>query len=282
MSADPLDTLRFQVRSVGDAVRWACVLEATAPKAGNVFPGRSFGNLHFGDFIVAAEIAAEAFAMPGRHFSESVLGAVRQTRLSIGSNVNLGILLLIGPIAEVAHRDIHSDLQPGVAALLEGQNQDDAACIFEAIRSASAGGLGTTQEMDVRDAATSRGDMIAAMRLAAERDLVAYQYANGFKDLFDRVVPLVDRAITESGSVLGGIADAHIDLLADHPDTLIARKCGWEIAKAVQQRASKLDKRDSGAVAEFDTYLRSDGNRLNPGTTADLIAAALFVLLVRA
>ncbi len=282
MPADPLDAVRSQVRSVGDAVRWACVLEATAPKAGSVFPGRSFSDLHYGDFIVAAEIAAEAFAMPGRHFSESVLGAVRQTKLAIGSNVNLGILLLIGPISEVAHRDIHADLQPGVASLLEGQNQDDAACIFEAIRVATAGGLGEVDEMDVRDAASSGTDLIAAMRLAAERDLVAYQYANGFKDLFDRVVPLVEKAIIESGGILGGISDAHIDLLADHPDSLIARKCGDEIANAVQQRASKLDKRDSVAVEEFDAYLRSDGNRLNPGTTADLIAAALFVLLVRA
>ena len=165
---------------------------------------------------------------------------------------------------------------------LEGQNQDDAACIFEAIRVATAGGLGEVDEMDVRDAASSGTDLIAAMRLAAERDLVAYQYANGFKDLFDRVVPLVEKAIIESGGILGGISDAHIDLLADHPDSLIARKCGDEIANAVQQRASKLDKRDSVAVEEFDAYLRSDGNRLNPGTTADLIAAALFVLLVRA
>ncbi len=281
MTRNSLDAVRSQVRSIGDAVRWACVLEATSPKAGNVYPGRSFSDLSYGDFIVAAEIAAESFAMPGRHFSEMVLGAVRQTKLAKGSNVNLGILLLIGPIAEVAHRDVDAELQPAVASLLDGQNQDDAACIFEAIRGSTAGGLGKVDEMDVRDPASSGGDLIAAMRLAAERDLVAYQYANGFKDLFNRVVPLVEKAITENGDILGGISDAHIDLLADHLDTLIARKCGDEIANEVQQRASKLDKHDSVAVEDFDIYLRSDGNRLNPGTTADLIAAALFVLLVR-
>ncbi|EMI21783.1 triphosphoribosyl-dephospho-CoA protein [Rhodopirellula maiorica SM1] len=280
MSGDPLVSLRSQITSIGDAVRWACVLEATAPKAGNVYPGRSFSNLNYADFIAAAEIAAEAFSMPGRHFSESVLGAVRQTKLAVGSNVNLGILLLIGPIAEVAHRDIHADLQAAVASLLEGQNEDDAACIFAAIRDANAGGLGEADELDVRDAATSGSDLIAAMRLAAHRDAVAYQYANGFKDLFGRIVPLVENAIQANGAILGGVADAHIDLLAQHPDTLIARKCGVEVAMAVQQRASKLDKSDSVALRDFDAYLRSDGNRLNPGTTADLIAAALFVLLV--
>ena len=30
------------------------------------------------------------------------------------------------------------------------------------------------------------------------------------------------------------------------------------------------------ALADFDFWLRSDGHRRNPGTTADLIAAALF------
>ncbi|GAA5504819.1 hypothetical protein Rcae01_00258 [Novipirellula caenicola] len=282
MANDPLKTIRSQVRSIGDAVRWACVLEATSPKAGNVFPGRSFNDLTYRDFIIAAEIAAEAFAMPGRHFSEMVLGAVRQTQHATNSNVNLGMLLLIGPIAEVAHRDVHADLQPAVATLLEGQNEDDAACIFAAIRSANAGGLGEVDELDVRDATTAGFDLLAAMRLAAHRDSVAYQYANGFKDLFTRIVPLVENAIQANGDILGGIADAHFDLLAQQPDTLIARKCGETVASEVQTRASQLEKSDDTARQQFDAYLRSDGNRRNPGTTADLIAAALFVLLVRA
>ncbi|TWU17642.1 ATP:dephospho-CoA triphosphoribosyl transferase [Novipirellula galeiformis] len=281
MVNDPLGVVRSQVRSVADAVRWSLLLEATSPKAGNVFPGQSFDDLSYGDFVVAAEIAAEVFASPGRHFSEMVLGAVRQTKLATGSNVNLGILLLIGPIAEVAHRDLDCDLQAAVASLLEAQNQDDAACIFEAIRNATAGGLGEVDELDVRDPATSGDDLIAAMRLAADRDSVASQYANGFKDLFERVVPRLEKAIDASGDILGGIADAHLELLASQTDTLIARKCGAAVAEEVTRRASEVDKLDRTARQQFDAYLRSDGNRLNPGTTADLIAAALFVLLLR-
>ena len=33
------------------------------------------------------------------------------------------------------------------------------------------------------------------------------------------------------------------------------------------------------AGRELDAYLRSDGHRLNPGTTADLVTACLFVAL---
>jgi triphosphoribosyl-dephospho-CoA synthase len=34
------------------------------------------------------------------------------------------------------------------------------------------------------------------------------------------------------------------------------------------------------ALARFDASLRQDGNALNPGTTADLVTAVLFVALL--
>ena len=34
------------------------------------------------------------------------------------------------------------------------------------------------------------------------------------------------------------------------------------------------------AVAELDFWMRSDGHRRNPGTTADLIVAGLFVAMI--
>ncbi|MEI8019037.1 MAG: triphosphoribosyl-dephospho-CoA synthase, partial [Schlesneria sp.] len=70
------------------------------------------------------------------------------------------------------------------------------------------------------------------------------------------------------------------------PDTLIARKCGWAIAEEASLRARMLIddtgvdfKLDPGRLGEFDAWLRADGHRRNPGTTADLIAATLFAAL---
>jgi triphosphoribosyl-dephospho-CoA synthase len=34
------------------------------------------------------------------------------------------------------------------------------------------------------------------------------------------------------------------------------------------------------SLADFDASLRTDGNRLNPGTTADLVAATLLAALL--
>jgi triphosphoribosyl-dephospho-CoA synthase len=75
-------------------------------------------------------------------------------------------------------------------------------------------------------------------------------------------------------------------MLAAYPDSLIARKCGPETAAraaAIAQRVLAAgmpgDEDYLLELGEFDFWLRSDGNRRNPGTTADLIAAGLFVVL---
>ena len=74
--------------------------------------------------------------------------------------------------------------------------------------------------------------------------------------------------------------------MADKPDGLIARKCGIELARKSQTLAQKsIDSIEADHslnsywrhVGELDFWLRSDGHRRNPGTTADLIAAGIFV-----
>jgi triphosphoribosyl-dephospho-CoA synthase len=76
-------------------------------------------------------------------------------------------------------------------------------------------------------------------------------------------------------------------LIAAVPDTLIARKRGRAAAEAVSARARAVLRRGGwytragrSAAARLDTMLRLDGNRLNPGTSADLIAASLFLWLL--
>ncbi|TWT81944.1 ATP:dephospho-CoA triphosphoribosyl transferase [Planctomycetes bacterium CA13] len=285
-----LDSIRRGIRSGADAARWACVMEATAPKVGNVHPGQSFCDLSYTDFIVAAWIAADKLqcANTDTPFSCLVLQTIQETRLQTRSNVNLGILLLIGPLAQVVRQ--HSvgsriDWLTEVPRLLARQTHQDALNIFESIRISSAGGLGEVDTMDVHnDPGDNRSetelDLIEAMDTAAGRDAIARQYSSGFSDFFNRVVPIVHQAIEKQSDILMGIATAHIELLRSEPDTLIARKCGLEVACEVQRRARQLDTLSPEAVDEFDQFLRSDKNRLNPGTTADLIAAALFVLFI--
>ncbi|NND97351.1 MAG: triphosphoribosyl-dephospho-CoA synthase [Pirellulaceae bacterium] len=268
------------------AVQWACVTEATAPKVGNVDPGHSFADLCYDDFVTAAEIAANAFGQTQHSVAQRALIAAQQVNQTIGSNVNLGILLLLVPlIAADESQTIErlDDWTMGVKSWLQSLRTTDSEALFKTIQVASAGGLGTVDEMDVNEPATSDSepttrDIVAAMRLARRRDRIARQYADDFRDLITQIVPIVQQSIVHAGDVLQGIADAHLALLAMEPDSLIARKCGIDTAREVQRLAAKLDVNDAEGRESFDQHLRSRGNQLNPGTTADLIAASLYVL----
>lgn len=282
----PLDSFRALDPCPGDAVRWACVLEATAPKAGNVYPGRAFEDLRYIDFIAAAEITAEALSGCAGRLSERMLRAVEQSSRRSETNVNLGIVLLLGPLVDadrLLERDGATDRggqdwSAAVQQVLAGFDGVDGQNLFRAIDAAAAGGLGQVDALDVRRT-SGPVDIIKAMRLAESRDRIALQYAGGFADLIETVAPLLAESIARRGDLLLGIALAHLRLLSLHPDTLIARKHGEPMAIEVQKRAGSVDVDDPHSVARFDDWLRNSSQRLNPGTTADLIAAALYILL---
>lgn len=292
---DPLGWIRATASTPSEAVRWACVLEATAPKAGNVYPGRDFADLRYVDFIAAADVAAEWLGCRQLRFAERVLGAVQTTRQKLGTNVHLGILLLLGPLMAAEEKLEAPPAEPDsqrspqtldrmrwrqqIAKVLAGLEPDDSRRIFQAIATAAPGGLGAVESMDVAAAESEHDDLVAAMRLARDRDRIARQYADGFADLFETVVPALEFEIMRRGDLLSGIATAHLRLLAAEPDSLIARKNGAGVAREIQKRAQRFAADDIAEAVRFDRALRTDGHRLNPGTTADLIAAALYVLI---
>ena len=78
------------------------------------------------------------------------------------------------------------------------------------------------------------------MTLAADRDLVARQYATGFADVFDFGVPAFTTALAALGTVEAAVIDCQLRWLATHPDSLIARKNGPEVAADVQARAADV------------------------------------------
>jgi triphosphoribosyl-dephospho-CoA synthase len=78
------------------------------------------------------------------------------------------------------------------------------------------------------------------------------------------------------------VVHTFLKILSEHPDTFIARKAGAEKASEISVDAAKILKlgglettEGSRAIQELDRKLRASGNMLNPGTTADLTAAAL-------
>jgi triphosphoribosyl-dephospho-CoA synthase len=282
MNEAPNTTAESEGLCISLCASLACVMEATAPKPGNVHRGADFEDASYPDFIVAASVIGpimeRAIALP---LGQTVLAAVEATQTAVTTNVNLGTILLIAPLAQVP-RPVPLDV--GIVEILKQLTPDDARDVYRAIRAANPGGLGRVESADVADAPPP--DLIAAMRLAAERDMVARQYAENFQHVLQVVVPWLTRAIEAGLSLSDAIVQVHLELMAEFPDSLIARRRGLEVAEQAAAMARGVlsagpPRGDAyeRALADLDFWLRADGHRRNPGTTADLVAAGLFVAL---
>ena len=268
------------------AATLACLLEASAEKVGNVTPSRRFADARYEDFVVSALAFGPAIAAAGRlGVGRAVFEAVRATRREVATNTNLGIALLLAPIAAAWSSRGRGSLRQRLLRVLGRLTRADAVFAYRAITLARPGGLGRVAEADVgrRPSLTLR----EAMALAARRDAIAAEYAGDFHLTFDVALPALGKALGRGLGPLAAIAHAHLDVLARVPDTLIARKAGAEAAAAVSRRAREAMRRGGmltrggrAAAGRLDTALRRDANRLNPGASADLIAAALFVWLL--
>src|SRR5919199_4199316 len=127
----------------------ACVWEATARTPGNVPRFRDFEDSSYLDFVLsAAAIAPVLTTACQRSVGETVLQCVRATRRVVRSNTNLGIVLLLAPLAAVPDGE---DLRAGVERILAGLDVEDARLVYQAIRLARPGGLGRAEGQDVRD-----------------------------------------------------------------------------------------------------------------------------------
>jgi triphosphoribosyl-dephospho-CoA synthase len=265
-------------------MEWACVLEVRAPKPGNVHPGARFDDLDWRDFVNSGQAVAPILARTSElGVGRAIRDAVVATRQVAPSNTNLGIVLLLAPLAAAAARGpLRTHLEP----VLAGLSQHDASLVYEAIRLAQPGGLGSAPEGDV--AAAPPGTLRDMMHLAAHRDSIAAEYARGYSITLTEGVPrLCARWPAGLHDPREAIVGLHLELLALVPDTLIARKWGRAVAQEAADRAAATLRlgwpRTSAGQSEFtrlDAWLREPGKRRNPGTTADLVASSLFVFLL--
>src|ERR1051325_6484441 len=90
------------VHSIGYLAQVACTWEVLARKAGNVCPGRENRDLTVNDCLVsAAAIAPILNDAPTQPLGVTILRAIEATRRVVKTNTNLGIVLLLAPLASV-------------------------------------------------------------------------------------------------------------------------------------------------------------------------------------
>jgi triphosphoribosyl-dephospho-CoA synthase len=276
--------MRHSRESLRAAYQAACRMEIEALKPGNVHVFADGHRMSAGQFLESAEISAGPLTDPGLAVGRRILTAVRATREAVGTNTNLGIVLLAAPLIRAAEMP-GVDLRANLGAVLGGMDMDDTAAVFEAIALAAPGGLGSA-ENDVREKPTI--GLLEAMREAAHRDRIARQYVTGFADILETGLAEYEHALARGESGTWPTIAAYMAFLAGFADSHVARKHSSEIANEVREeaagiRAALSSERDEAAriqiLLDFDRDLKA--RAINPGTSADLTVACLLVHLLR-
>jgi triphosphoribosyl-dephospho-CoA synthase len=264
----------------------ACLLEVSAPKPGNVSPERQFADLRYEDFLISAVAIGQPLArVADQPLGHTIRQAVDAAACWTKTNTNLGLVLVLAPLARAASVAGGDDLRGAVRCVLEQTTVDDARHVYAAIRRASPGGLGKAVSQDL--AGEPDVTLIEAMRLATDRDGVAREYATAFEVTFQCGAPALARARRDGLPWSDAIVETFLQLLARAPDTHIIRRTGMGAAERVSRLAGEVlaaggvrSPEGRQAIEAMDAAIRDARNSNNPGTTADLTAAAIFVTLI--
>ncbi|KAF3981471.1 MAG: triphosphoribosyl-dephospho-CoA synthase [Methylococcales symbiont of Hymedesmia sp. n. MRB-2018] len=270
------------------AYKRACAIDVEAFKPGNVSVYAAGHDMTAEDFILSAEVSAFPITNPDFSLGEKVYYAVKATRERVGCNTNLGILLLSAPICQaIFQQQSAQSLAQALAQVLSNTTQADAEWVFKAITLASPGGLGDSKQEDVNEAPAVT--LIEAMAIASEKDRIAFQYVSNYKDIFDFSILRYNTARVKYDDVVWAAVSVYTGLLAQFPDSHIERKygnkySGWILEQMiiVDDALANTDKPEQCVPLLHDVDRKFKDKGINPGTTADLTVATVFIHFVEA
>lgn len=288
----------------------AILFEVSANKPGNVNFVVGFEGTRVEHFLASAVAAAPSFKEAAKRGiavkdGKLLLSKVGMGRLikdcvadiatwQTGGNTLLGTVILFIPLAVAAGMTpLEGDmfdlakLRENIKLAVETTTSEDAVNLYEAIDIAKPSGLNGAPDLDV-NAADSKQRLIRenvslfeVFKIAAGYDDVCYEWVNNYPITFDMAYPyLADQLKTKNLNT--AIVHTFLKVLAERPDTFISRKIGVEKAREVSADARQVLQLGGVETTEgreglvlFDKKLRDSGNDYNPGTTADITAAAL-------
>lgn len=281
---------------VARSAQLALLLEVSAyPKPGNVDRTHDFRDTSYEHFLASSVALYPVFreaAVRGNAGEPGVGALVRKgVEASIawqrGGNTHFGALLLMIPLAMAAGAYPALDLAKlprSAAEIMRNTTVDDAIEVYRAFPKAKVKVRRSVPELDVMDDASIEAIMkkqltlFEILSISASYDLISRELVGGFTLSF-RFAALVTEYARES-RINDAITHTYLQLLAAEEDTFITLKFGPEKSRYVRDRAKQLVatgcSRDE--LEAFDAELVGAG--LNPGSSADIIAAALFISIL--
>ena len=262
--------LRFFCDYMASLASLATVTEASVTKPGNASRYRDIKSVSFDDLVVSAILTTPFYsrACEWGYYGEGkvyqgLLEAVREVKALSRNYAVFGTALLLFPLLyESANARSSRELTARATQLVMTLGTDEAEFVKLSLSELGLSYLGRLDSgLDFRE---FRGSLYDMMRFSSDVDEVARELVSGY-----RISLKAYETIKKEG-----IVRAFLKVLCEQPDTLILRKSGSKAALTVSQKA--CDAYDGKlSVEELDSYLVENG--LNPGSTADIIATALFL-----
>ena len=310
-------SLTLTITSIDDLMRCinlASLLELAGwPKPGNVHRTKNFEDTRFEHFLSGIAAIQPNF----RKFCESIFEvsekenynsiemgfffreAVEQMiKWQSGGNVLLGHILILAPLTAAVTLCLKfnvnklSNFKYYLNKIIEETTVSDTINLYEAIRMCNPGGLGKINKYDVNnknalnDIRKDEINLKKIFELSKDYDLISSEYSTGFNIVLNEGLPYLLQVYNDFKDPNIAIVNTFLKILSDHPDSLIARKLGIKSANLVSEFAHNIlleggisSQKGLELTIELDRKLHEKKGKLNPGTTADLIAGILFCAL---
>jgi triphosphoribosyl-dephospho-CoA synthase len=299
-----------KAQNISRCIQLAAILEVSIQKPGNVGFESSFKETRIEHFLASAIAVGPTFqeaAYRGVMVAESKLevskvGLGELIKAAVfdvatwqrGGNTILGTIILLVPLAVAAGMTQKKDtelelstLRQNIDNVVKSTNALDSANLYEAVNIANPSGLGAAPDYDVSNPKskerllTENVALFEVFRLAQSYDDVCYEWVNNYPITFDLAYPYLSQQLNQK-SLNTSVVHTFLKILSTRPDTFITRKSGKAEALKITKEARKVLELGGLETAEgrkslelFDRKLRASENKRNPGTTADLTAAAL-------
>ncbi|MEM2914885.1 MAG: triphosphoribosyl-dephospho-CoA synthase, partial [Candidatus Bathyarchaeia archaeon] len=302
---------------IARAAQLACILEVcTYPKPGNVTRFADFKDTKFEHFLAGSiaigpviwkaakkgvNVALNKANLCELQVGRYILSCIVETRRwHRGGNINLGTVSLLVPIAfgaaiSKAEDDIvdAKSLRKNIGKVVRSTTVKDAIYYYRAIKLLGFAGIGKVRDvpsLNVMNPAVERQirnenvTLYQVMGECSSWDNICKEWRTEMNITFHVGYPTLLQYYSKTGDVNISIVHCFLNILANYPDTFIARKNGYQTAEKVSEKAKiilekggMLTRKGKEALEKFDLELRTEDNRLNPGTTADLTASSIMV-----
>jgi triphosphoribosyl-dephospho-CoA synthase len=305
-----------KAKHISKCLELAVLLEVSADKPGNVNFVVGFEGTRVEHFLASAVAAASSFeeaanrgiAVSNHKLRISDVGMGQIIKKCVadinawqkGGNTLLGTVILFAPLAVAAGMTPARGnfvlevpkLRENLKLTIESTTPEDAVHLYETIEIAKPSGLNGAPDLDVRDPHSKERllkenvSLYQVFKIAAGYDDVCSEWVNNYPITFDLAYSYLMEQL-KNGDLNMAIIHTFLKVLSEHPDTFIARKVGFEKASEISLDAKKVlqlggveTSNGKNRILEFDRKLRESGNLFNPGTTADITAAALALCIL--